>query len=451
MRKVLALSAVAVLALLTMLFAMRGTIRNAGESYAYGYPLVLMDVTREAFEATRGARNQLFNVAVFPDASFREVVRPNVDTLYTIAWIDLAEGPRVFEVPATDRYYVMQFLDGWTDVFASIGPRTTGQGAGAFVIAGPDWHGSAPEGTALFRSPTRMAWLIGRIQTNGAADYPFVRNLQAQVRLRSLDDYIAGRVPAPSPWQRAAATPVPPLFQMRAMGAENFFSRLARLLVDNPPAPADQAALAKLAALGVRPGDPPTTWSWLDSRAAALGMWIADRRMRHAAEHPQALHDGWTIPPMNVGAYGIEYGVRAVVAMAGLGANLPADAVYPNAQFDADGRPLDGSKRYVLHFAPRATPPVKAFWSITAYDEDGYLIENELDRYALGDRDPLKFNADGSLDLYIQAQAPAEALRANWLPISAHGPARITARLYWPEQPILDGAWTMPGLRRVDD
>jgi hypothetical protein len=451
MRKIFALAAVLVFAVLALVVAMRGTIRNAAESYAYGYPLVLMDVTRDAFEATRGPRNELFNVAVFPDASFREVVRPNVDTLYSIAWIDLAEGPRVFEVPATDRYYVMQFLDGWTDVFASIGPRTTGQGAGAFLIAGPDWHGPVPAGTALFRSPTRIAWLIGRIQTNGVDDYLFVRNLQAQLRLRSLDDFVAGRVPAPSTWQRAAVTPEPPLFQMRAMGADSFFSRLARLLEDNPPAPADQAALAKLAALGVRPGHPPTNWNWLDRSAVSTGMWIADRRMRQAAERPQWLHDGWTTPPMNIGAYGTEYGLRAVVAMAGLGANLPADAVYPNAQFDADGQPLDGSKRYVLHFPPGGVPPVKAFWSITAYDADGYLIANELDRYALGDRDPLQFNADGSLDLYVQAEAPAEALLANWLPISAQGPARITARLYWPGQPILDGSWRMPGLRRVAD
>ncbi len=249
MRRVLVLAAVVVLALLAMLFAMRGTIRNAAESYAYGYPLVLMDVTRKDFEATRGARNELFNVPVFPDASFREIVRPNVDTLYSIAWIDLADGPRVFEVPATDRYYVMQVLDGWTDVFASIGPRTTGRGAGAFLIAGPDWHGSVPAGTALLRSPTRIAWLIGRIQTNGADDYPFVRNLQSQLKLRGLDDYVAGRVPSPAQWQRAAARPEPPLFRMRAMGADEFFSRLARLLDGNPPATADQAALAKLAAI----------------------------------------------------------------------------------------------------------------------------------------------------------------------------------------------------------
>jgi hypothetical protein len=303
----------------------------------------------------------------------------------------------------------------------------------------------------LFRSPTRIAWLIGRIQTNGADDYPFVRNLQSQLRLRSLDDYLAGRDPSPAQWQRAATRPEPPLFRMRAMGAEDFFTRLARLLEGNPPAPGDQAALAKLAALGVRPGQPPTTWSWLDRHAASLGMRIADRRMRSAAEHPQAMQDGWSVPPMSIGAYGTEYGLRAVVAMAGLGANLPADAVYPNARFDVDDQPLEGSNRYVLHFPSGGLPPVRAFWSITAYDQDGYLIANELDRYALGDRDPLKFNADGSLDLYVQAEAPAEELRTNWLPVPAQGPFRITARLYWPEQSILDGAWRMPGLRRVTD
>lgn len=451
MRKVVAVAAIAVLALAAMLFATRGQVRNAAESFVYGYPLVLMDVTQQDFEATRGPRNELFNVAAFPDANFREIVRPNVDTLYSIAWIDLADGPRVFEVPATDRYYVMQFLDGWTDVFASIGPRTTGLEAGVFLVAGPDWHGSVPAGMKLLRSPTRIAWLLGRIQTNGADDYPFVRGLQSQLRLRGLDDYLAGRVPSPARWQRAAARPEPPLFRMRAMEADEFFTRLARLLEGNPPARADQAALAKLAALGVRPGHPPTTWTWFDRRIASLGIGIAERRMRRAAEHPQALQDGWSVPPMNIGAYGTDYGLRAVVAMAGLGANLPADAVYPNAQFDAHGKPLDGSNRYVLHFPAGRLPPVRAFWSVTAYDQDGYLIANELDRFALGDRDPLEFNADGSLDLYVQARAPDGALRSNWLPVPAQGPFRITARLYWPEPPILDGKWRMPGLRRVTD
>ena len=441
--------AVAVAAVVVLLAATRGTIRRAAESYVYGYPLVLMDVTQRAFTATRAAPNALFNVPVFPDPDFREVVRPNVDTLYSIAWLDLAEGPRVFEVPATDRYYVMQFLDGWTNVFASIGPRTTGQGAGVFLIAGPGWDGPVPDGATVLRSPTRIAWLLGRIQTNGVADYGFVHGLQAQLRLRSLEDFVAGRAPTPTAWQRAATSPEPPLFQMRAMDAGTYFGTLARLLADNPPAASDGPALEKLASLGVRPGQPVEALGWLEHQAISLGMKIAARRMQRAAESPRELQAGWSVPPMNIGAYGTEYGLRAVVAMAGLGANLPADAVYPNAQRDAAGEPLVGGWRYVLHFPAGGLPPVRAFWSVTAYDGDGFLIANPIGRYALGDRDPLTFNADGSLEIYIQAEPPEPDRRNNWLPIPSQGAFRITARLYWPEEDILQGDWRMAGIQKV--
>ncbi len=442
--------AVATAAVVVLLVATRGTVRQAAESYVYGYPLVLMDVTQRAFTATRAPPNTLFNVPLFPDSDFREVVRPNVDTLYSIAWLDLADGPRVFEVPATDRYYVMQLLDGWTNVFASIGPRTTGRGAGVFVIAGPGWDGAVPDGATLLRSPTRIAWLLGRIQTNGVADYEFVHALQAQLRLGSLEEFVAGSTPTAKVWQRAATAPEPPLFQMRAMDAETYFGRLARVLADNPPAAVDGPALEKLASLGVRPGQPVDAWGWLERKAISIGMRIAARRMQRAAESPRELRAGWSVPPMNIGAYGTDYGLRAVVAMAGLGANLPADAVYPNARSDAAGAPLTGGQRYVLHFPADGLPPVRAFWSVTAYDGDGYLIANPAGRHALGDRDPLTFNPDGSLDIYFQAEPPEPAMRNNWLPVPAQGAIRITARLYWPEDAILRGDWQIPGIQRAD-
>jgi hypothetical protein len=443
--------AVAAVVVVVLVAATRTTIRKAAESYVYGYPLVLMDVTQRAFTATRAAPNTLVNVPVFPDAGFREVVRPNVDTLYSIAWLDLADGPRVFEVPATDRYYVMQLLDGWTNVFASIGSRTTGRGPGVFLIVGPGWDGTVPDGATLLRSPTRIAWLLGRIQTNGVADYGFVHGLQAQLRLRSLEDFVAGSTPTPTAWQRAETAPEPPLLQMRAMDAGTYFGTLARLLADNPPAASDGPALEKLESLGVRPGQPVEAWGWLEHEAISLGMKIAARRMQRAAESPRELQAGWSVPPMNIGAYGTEYGLRAVVAMAGLGANLPADAVYPNAQRDADGEPLSGELRYVLHFPAGGLPPVRAFWSVTAYDGDGFLVANPIGRYALGDRDPLTFNADGSLDIYLQAEPPEAGRRSNWLPVAGQGAFRVTARLYWPQDAILNGDWRMPGIRRITD
>jgi hypothetical protein len=442
--------ALIVLAAGAVLFGMRDTIRLGGESFVYGFPLVVMDVTRENFTATLGAPNAPHHAREFPDSNFRNIVRPNVDTLYSVAWIDLADGPRIFEVPGTDRYYVMQFLDGWTNVFASIGPRTTGTAPGTFMIVGPDWNGPAPPSTTVLRSPTRIAWLLGRIQTNGKDDYPFVHALQDQFLLLSVEEWRTTRAHDPGDWRKAARPQEAPLYQMRAMTARQFFGRLAGLLVDNPPADADGPAVAKLLRIGVQAGEPLPEWSWLQRQALHLGMIVAERSMRDAVEKPPDLHLGWLQPPPAIGKYGDDYPLRAVVAMAGLGANLPEDAVYPNARADSSGQPLDGSHRYRLHFAKGALPPVRAFWSITAYDSDGYLVANPLGRYALGDRDRLRFNDDGSLDIYIQADPPAEAQRSNWLPTPEQGPFSVTARLYWPEASILERKWQMPGLERLD-
>ena len=191
---------------------------------------------------------------------------------------------------------------------------------------------------------------------------------------------------------------------MQALGTADFFTRLARLMVDNPPAPADAPMLAKLARIGVAPGRPPD-WGPLERGAVSLGRWIAERRVRRELTQPRDLVHGWSTPPAMLGDYGTHYNIRAVVAMVGLGANLPADATYPNVRVDAAGQPLHGSHRYRLHFAPGQLPPVHAFWSVTAYGADDFLIDNPLGRHALGDRDPLVFNADGSLDLWVQADA----------------------------------------------
>jgi hypothetical protein len=170
---------------------------------------------------------------------------------------------------------------------------------------------------------------------------------------------------------------------------------------------------------------------------------------RELKQSREAVH-GWSTPPAVLGDYGTHYNLRAVVAMVGLGANLPADATYPNTRVDGEGRPLHGSHRYRLHFAKGALPPVKAFWSVTAYGADDFLIANPLNRHALGDRDPLVFNADGSLDLWVQAEPPPAERRANWLPVKDGEPFLLNARLYWPEAEALDGRWHMPPLQRLD-
>jgi hypothetical protein len=191
------------------------------------------------------------------------------------------------------------------------------------------------------------------------------------------------------------------------------------------------------------------TWSAWQTKMVSLGIWLAERKLQEALGDTGRLNAGWRQPPMSIGRYAQDYGLRAGVAMVGLGANLPEDAVYANAQQDSNGEPLQGGRRYKLHFTAEQLPPVQAFWSLTAYDNNGFLIANPLNRYALGDRDTLHFNTDGSLDIVLQNTTP-ETVSDNWLPIPASGTFSITARLYWPAAQVLNGSWRMPGIRPVD-
>ncbi len=447
-RGVLAALAV-LLALVGLLYAKSEWIVLGAEGYIFGYPLVLMDVTQAHAQDTLGPRNQLLRVRKFPDAQFKAVVRPNLDTLYTTAFIDMDAGPWVFEMPRNgQRYELMPFMDAWTNVFASPGTRATGTAGGQFLLAGPRWSGVVPQGLTLLRAPTRTVWLIGRTQTNGAADYPVVHQLQDGLQLRSLADWTAARTPPPPPWTKATHAHPPPVRQMQDMDVTRFFTQLARLMVDNPPSAADRPMLAKLARIGVAPGQSPQ-WGLLDRWAVTLGRGIADWTVaRELGKRPTVR--GWITPPAQIGNFGTFYNIRAVVAMIGLGANLPADAMYPLASVDRDGQLLHGRHRYRLHFAKGALPPVQAFWSVTAYGLDDFLIDNPLGRYLVGDRDPLRYNADGSLDLWIQADQPEPTRQANWLPVKAGEAFVLNARLYWPKAEALDGRWGMPGIEKLD-
>jgi len=446
----LALLVIVALAI-ALLAAKAEQITLGAQAYIFGFPLVIMDVTRASQGATGGRENHLQRVRRFPDADFRGVVRPNVDTLYTNAFIDMAQGPWVFELPANDqRYTVMPFMDAWTNVFASPGTRSTGTRAGRFLLAGPGWHGVVPPDMELLRAPTRLVWLIGRTQTRGSADYPVVHRLQDGITLRRLADATGngnGDAIPDTLVADPAITGASPLAQVAAMPTQVFFDRLANLMVDNPPSTADAPMLTRLQRLGIAPGRKPH-WGLADRWAVALGRAVANWTVaRELGRRPH--RGGWITPPAILGNYGTAYNIRAVVAMVGLGANLPEDAIYPSAAIDSDGETLDGSRRYRLRFAKGALPPVNAFWSVTAYGPDAFFIDNPLGRHALGSSDPLTTDPDGSLEMLVQAQAPL-AGSSNWLPVRAGAPFQLTMRLYWPRTDALDGSWTPPAIVRVD-
>jgi len=235
---------------------------TAKDAYVYGYPLVLMDVTRAKMtnvpssSGLAAPMGQFANVRTFPDATFVDVVSPNADTLYSSAWLDLKQERIVMSVPDTHgRYYLMPMLDAWTNVFASLGKRTTGTAKGNYAITGPGWSGALPAGVKEIKSPTNMVWIIGRTQTNGKADYAAVHAIQDKYKLTPLNAW--GK-----PYTPPANVPIDPKIDMKAapvdtvaaMDASTFFNRLAVLMKDNPPAAADAPMVARLASIGIVPG-----------------------------------------------------------------------------------------------------------------------------------------------------------------------------------------------------
>ena len=456
--KRLVLATLVLVAVITaMLLVMKDKIMLGAEAYLYGYPLVMMETTRIQSAKYIGPENQLRMVRQFPNAQFKEVVRPNVDTLYTTAFMSMKEGPWAFEMPANNkRYELMPFMDAWTNVFASPGTRTSGNQGATYLLAGPEWNGQVPKGMTLLKSPTDMVWLIGRTQTNGTADFATVHELQNRLRLTkwlqppdSLSASTDSKRDAQAGWQVSTEPSLPPVAQMKALNTTEFFNRLMKLMVSNPPSPEDAPLLARLAQLEIKPGQ-AVHLSGSNALSFSLGRWIANQRVMKAL-NTKAQDGSWSYPPLNLGRYGTDYNTRAAVAMVGLGANLPEDAVYPNTALDHQGQALNGKHRYRLHFAANALPPVKAFWSITAYGADEFLIDNPLQRFAIGDRDPLVFNADGSLDLWVQATPPSQKeAAANWLPVQMSAPFLLNARLYWPEDKALNGQWKMPVVERLN-
>ena len=418
------------------------------EAYIYGYPLVLMDLTRQVMtnvpRASQDAApvNQLGNKRKFPEPTDTAVVSPNADTLYSFAFLDLAHEPMILSVPEMgQRYYLMQMMDAWTNVFDSPGTRTTGSSRCDFAIVGPSSKGALPENVKVIKSPTSMVWIIGRTQTNGKEDYAAVHALQDQYKLTPLSAF--GKAAAP-----AAGVPVdlkvdmktPPVEQVARLDANAFFSRLNALMNENPPTTADAEALKRFAPLGLAPGKPFDLKALDPAVAKSLQDAVRNGLARIAAEakagHGQALN-GWEFMT-DVGQYGTNYLWRAVVAMVGLGANLPGDAIYPRATKDADGQPLTGTNDYVVRFPQGQLPPVRAFWSITLYNSKQFFASNPIHRYAIGDRDKLKFDDDGSLTIYIQNQSPGKDKESNWLPAPKDS-FNVVMRLYWPTKEILEG------------
>jgi hypothetical protein len=433
----------------------------ATEAYVYGFPLVLMEMSRRVMTNTvkpvesggklMAPMGQFCNVRTYPTAAFKDVVSPNADTLYSTAWLDLKAEPYVFEFPAEgDRYYLFPMLDAWTNIFVSPGQRTTGGDAQKYLITGPGWQGDVPDGLTQVAAPTNLIWILGRTYSSGTPeDFKTVNQMQNQYQLTPLSSYGKGQAPKPGVVDHKVDMKTPVIEQMKKMDAATFYGILAQMMKDNPADPEDQEMTDKLAKLGIVAGQPFNMHKAPAVVQAALKASPKTGLMQisGAAHQAGAQVNGWQFLTI-AGKYDKNYLVRAFVALVGLGANLSADAIYPRTTMDNQGKPLSGDHAYVIHLDKDSMPPVTGFWSLTMYNTKDFFVDNPLNRYNLSSHANLKTNADGSIDLYIQHKNPGKDKEANWLP-APKGNFNLLFRFYWPEQALLDGTWKIPPVMKV--
>ena len=435
------------------------------EAYEYAYPLVTMELTRRvstnvaAPEGSKAPMTQFAKLRGYPAVDDHMVTAPNADTLYTIVWLDVSKEPWIISAPdMKGRFFLLPILDGWTTVFADPGKRTTGTGAQKFAITGPGWTGTLPAGVTEYKSPTNMVWLLGRIYCTGTPDdYKAVHALQDQMSAVPLSSYGKPFTPAAGAVDPSVDMKTSIRDQVNAMDAASYFKLFAELLKANPPTADDAPIVAKLAKIGIVPGQ--------DFDASKLDPAVA----KGLAEAPKPTHekimnylkesivtgdakaiDGWFFST-KTGLYGTNYRMRALITAIGLGANRPQDAVYPTSEGPDLLKTYSGANKYILHFNKGELPPVDGFWSLTMYDGDYFFVPNPINRYTVSQRNKLKSNTDGSVDLYIQNDSPGKDKEQNWLP-APRDKFILMMRLYWPkEQPpsILDGSWKIPGVKET--
>lgn len=434
------------------------------DAYVYGYSLITSEVTRvqmsnvEKAGGLHAPAGQFVHVKRYPPAAYRGISAPNADTLYSVAWLDLGKEPVVFSHPDMgNRYFLFPMYSLWMPVVDSPGRRTAGSGAHTYLIAGPDWRGKVPEGMTEIRSPTRHLVILGRTYADGSeADYAKVHALQAQYSLTPLSAYGTAYEAKASPvvFDPGYSMTDKPQTVILDMGTKGYFDLMARLMCkDAPPGPEDAQMLTRMARIGLVPCQ-PFDIDRLDPDARAVLADLPQTALATIEANKPVMGKqiaGWTISK-GLGRYGTDYMKRAVVAAFGWPANLQEDAVYPYAEKDSEGRPLDGSNAYTLTFAKGQLPPVNGFWSLTMYqvDRGWWFVDNVLNRFTISQRDALRYNADGSLTIYLQHGSPGKEREANWLP-APEGAFVPMLRMFQPKTvapSVIDESWQPPAIVR---
>jgi hypothetical protein len=428
----------------------------AAEAFVFGYPLVLServrvwmtDVSHPDPVRMKAPVNAFVHARGLPETTAEGGAALHADTLRSNAWLDLSDGPVVLSVPETHgRYYAMSVVDLWTNVFASIGARSTGSTTGAYAFVAPRGSGAGlPASVLPVAAPTRTIRIAALTQVDDASRAPEAHAVQDGFRLVATGRG-DGRDPPDVEPSRGRTQPVD---QVERMDAATFFGELARLMHDNPPRLQDRRVIERMQRVGlVR--DLGDGWDALDAdtrSAVERGVECGLGRVMAAAEAAPGEPVGdWRIR-FRLGDFGTDYLARAGAACAGLEPGPAADELPALLQTDSRGRRLWGRHRYVLRFPPGGLPPVHALWTLTTYDDRLLLVDNPTDRYSIGDWNGLTLDRDGSLPIAIQHKRPSGEDADNWLP-APPGRFNILLRLIWPMDEVLHGGWTPPDVVRV--
>ncbi len=441
----------------------------AKEAYVYGFPMVMNYKTIYSYVVDtenpeyKGPFNQLSCVARLFTPDDKAVVTPNADTPYCMFWLDLGAEPMVLTVPEMEpeRFYHFQLIDLYTHNFGYVGTLTTGNGAGTYLIAGPDWHGEKPEGiTDVIRSETDFVFNVTRTQLFGPDDLAKVKEIQGSYGLQPLSAFLGTNAPA------AKAIPDLPVWVEGSQFDERFFGYLDLMMaLLERPGDGEKPLWDGLARLGIGPKNAfdfaalPAEIQEALKAGVQEGFGEIEGFVGEHASDPLISGKVFGTREFLTASAKTNYELetpsllRSVAAHLGLYGNSAAEAIYPTYRADADQQPLDASaNRYTVTFEMGKLPPVKAFWSLTMYDGKTQLfIENPLDRYLLNSTmmEQLQLEEDGSLSLLIQKDSPGKAKQSNWLP-APDGPFYMVLRLYGPEESALQGEWTPPPAVRID-
>ena len=426
-------------------------LRLGAEAYQYGVPL--LDTERIFSSSTsvtvcdhvtgHGPVNQFCSIRNVAGANQHTVNAPNEDTPYSLAWLDLSKQPQVLHAPPIkNRFWEFELVDPWTNDFFNITSAHLKMGSGNFnvigggnwAVVGPRFKGRLPPRVIRVTSRYDRVWVVGRTYLRGHGDLGNLHRIQNQYSITPLSKFGTSYKP-PRPRRiitRSIASTIPgtqpgedPLAFYTALGKE--------MLKFRAPA-ADRPLLAPLRAVGIGAGlTPAKAHLSADTRrglrdavrqgpsevlSAALALYLRGF----------AMHNGYLVT--DLGAWGTNYVRRAIGDRLGVGGQRASIATYPVALFDDTKAALTGSTRYVLHIPKSSQPiPVKAFWSLTMYDNNSFLVPNPLNRYLINNRTHLHRNHDGSIDIYVQHDRPANPAQvSNWLP--APGPG-VGFRLIW--------------------